>query len=360
MPRQLRAKLALALACATLILARPARAYETDQLTRRDEPLADILPLANQHMDDLLAEAVTRTNRRTGCHLDVEATRQMLARQILRLAGGNATVPDRGLVRQFGFTRYAAWIERQDIGRRGFLDRDDIFSDLSFWQSPVLRAVGPAGTVLVAGTLMGTDKFDHFFELGYDYYVRSGWGEDPESARAFGTATERTYLGLLTSRTFSFADLAANEDGYEFFSGLLDPGSELVLDGEGCVVQSRPWDWAEIVSWEWDEVQNPSVFVPVVQGSVAARLLTHKDEVCASYAKWGSPAYLEHLSEVLDAWPPYVVGAAPARSDPFQLERLCEGDPVYGAGRPWKGEGRGAAGTKVRRPEQPLRERQQP
>lgn len=346
MPRQHRAPRPLALVCALAVSSRAARAYETDQLTRRDEPLADILPMANRHMDDLLNQAVARTNRRTGCHLPVEATRQVLAREILRVTGGNGTVPDRGLVRMFGFSRYSAWIERQDIGRRGFLDRDDIFSDLSFWQSPVLRAVGTSGTVLVAGTLMGTDKFDHFFELGYDYYARSGWGEDPEAARAFGTASERTYFGMLTSRTFSFADLAANEDGYQFFSGLLAPGSDLALDDQGCVVQSHPWDWSAIVSWEWDEVQNPSVFVPIVQGSVAARLQAHKDEVCASYARWGSPGYLEHLDEVLDAWPPYVVGAAPARSDPFQLERLCHGDPVYGQGRPWKGEGAESAASK--------------
>lgn len=320
---------ALKLLVCLALLVRPAAAYETDQLTHREDPLEDVLPLANRRMDEILTLAVERTNRRTDCQLGREVTRQVLARQIRRLGGGLGLVPDRGLVRMWGYSRFSAWLERQAVGRRAFLVRDDIFSELGFWQSPILRGVGPSGTFKVAGTLIGADKFDHFFELGYDYYLQSAWGTWPEQGLAFGTASERTFFGMMTSRTFSFADLASNADGYYFFAELLTEGSVLRMGEDGCVQQVRPWDWTEWVTWEWDEVLNPSVYVPVVQGEISEFLAAHREDVCRSYEIWGGPAYQEHLDRVLTAWPPYAVGPAPARSDPYQLERLCRGDPLY-------------------------------
>lgn len=312
-----------------LLAARPASAYETDQLTHRVTDLPDIVVEANVRMDILLERAMEATNRRTGCKLGLEATRVELARQIRRQGGGFGVVPERGPVRMWGFSRFSAWVESSGVGLNGFIERDDIFSTITLRDSAILKLAGPSGTVRIAGQLVGTDKFDHFFELGYDYYLRSDWGLDPDSAIAWGTATERTYFGTLTSRTFSFADLRSNLDGYWFYATLLEPGSVVALDAAGCAVQARPFDWADYVTWEWDEVLNPSVYVPAVQAAVREVLEQNRETVCAEYARWGGEAYSEHLARVLSSWPPYALGPAPARSDPFQLQRLCTGDPIY-------------------------------
>lgn len=312
-----------------LALSGPARAYETDQLTHRNSPLDDLVDEANEHMGELLRRAAEVTNTRTGCSAGLERTRQVLAGQIHRFTGAYALVWRRGLVRMWGYSRYAAWLENRPGQKRSFSRRYDIFADLTFMDSPVLHNVGPCGTVKVAGVTLGTDKFDHFFSVGYDYYERSGWGASPEEAVAWGTATERTYWGTLTSRTFSFADLRSNYDGLRMYMGLLEGDSPMQRGEDGCVELARPWDWREILTWEYDEVLNPSVFAPIVQDAITQTLYRRREEVCAEYAEWGGDAYREHLRTVLASWPPYVSGPAPARSDPFQLDRLCYGDPLW-------------------------------
>lgn len=315
-----------------ILLSEPARAYETDQLTHRNSPLDDLVDEANEHMGELLRRAAAVTNSRTGCSAGLERTRQVLAGQIRRFSGAYSLVWRRGLVRMWGFSRYAAWLETRPGQKRSFFHRYDMFADLTFMDSPVLHAVGPCGTVKVAGTTLGTDKFDHYFVVGYDYYERSGWGASPDEAVAWGTATERTYWGTMTSRTFSFADLRANYDGLHMYMGLLEPGSTMQRDEQGCVVMDHPWDWRDILTWEYDEVLNPSVFAPIVQDAISQTLYERRDEICAEYAEWGGDAYRAHLRAVLASWPPYVAGPAPARSDPFQLDRLCYGDPLWSQG----------------------------
>lgn len=317
-----------------MALAGPGHAYETDQLTHRNNALDDLVDEANQHMDELLGRAIEVTNARTGCSAGLERTRQVLASQIHRFAGRDALVWNRGVVRMWGFTRYAAWLETRPAQKRSFSRRYDIFADLTFIDSPVLFAVGPCGTVKVAGVTLGTDKFDHYFTVGYDYYEKSGWGANPDAAVTWGTATERTYWGTLTSRTFSFADLRANYDGMAMYMGLLEGDSPLQRGEDGCVVQARPWDWRETITWEYDEVLNPSVFAPLIQDVISQTLYERREELCAEYAEWGGDAYREHLRTVLASWPPYVLGPAPARSDPFQLDRVCFGDPLWSKGAP--------------------------
>ncbi|MCA9491998.1 MAG: hypothetical protein KC621_18825, partial [Myxococcales bacterium] len=57
-------------------------AYETDQLTWRDRPLADADERLGELLEPLLAEAVTRTNERTACTGSDEEVRDELAAQI--------------------------------------------------------------------------------------------------------------------------------------------------------------------------------------------------------------------------------------------------------------------------------------
>ncbi|MDP2309666.1 MAG: hypothetical protein Q8P18_26840 [Pseudomonadota bacterium] len=62
-----------------LMLSFPAAAYETDQLTARDQPLEDGLALANARVNELFVTAVERVNQRTRCKASDERTRRVLA-----------------------------------------------------------------------------------------------------------------------------------------------------------------------------------------------------------------------------------------------------------------------------------------
>lgn len=302
----------------------PARAYETDQLTHRSRPLADAAPVADALADEVLATAIRHTNRRTGCRAGPDRTRRVLARQIYRHAARSRPIWSRGPFRMWGHGRYSALLETDTrVERFDFADRDDVFGGLSLRESVILHLAGPASTVQIAGVRVGTDKFDHFFQEGYRYFERSHWGAVPVLAVEWGTRTERTYFGTLTSRTFSFADLRANYDGYEFYAGLLREGSPIRRQDDGCVGQVRPWAWSAIVDWQYDEVLNPSVFAPIVQWGLQRRLDETRDQVCAEYRDWGGEPYRETLSRALHGTPSYLYGPYPTRGDPFQLDALC-------------------------------------
>ncbi|MFH1466104.1 MAG: hypothetical protein ABIO70_17095 [Pseudomonadota bacterium] len=303
-----------------------ALAYESDQLTERSLPLEDASPLADARVDELLAQAVAVTNERTGCRADLEQTRRLLAREIHGAVGGVVRVPAQGQQPAMTFGAYAAWLATAPVERRSFGDRRDIYGEVPWWHNIILDAVGPAPTVRLGDTLVGIDKIDHFWMQGYLYFRQSHWGLEEEKAVRWGTHTEHAIWGLATTDIFSFADLAANFDGYAFYDALLRPGSLLGIDGRGCVVQRRPWRWNEHVDWQWDEVQNPSAYQPAVLASLRLWLLDHRDEVCAGLDEAAAVALSARVEEAILQAYPYVLGRVPARVDPFALHALCFGD----------------------------------
>lgn len=302
-------------------------AYETDPLTDRHIPLADVTEAASLVVNERLAQAVAETNARTRCDATPQRTLRILAREVHDRTGRAATIPSRGLVRGHGYTVYSTWLETDDgVDRRSFLDtRDDIFSDLDITESLILATAGTSSTFQLAGVVVGSDKPDHFWDLGYAYFRKSGWGEHPERGIAHGVATERGIYGLATSRAFSYADLSANYAGFQWYARLLTDQSELQLDADGCVVQVAPFDWSTWVTWDWDEALNPPLFTPVVERGVQRHLLANRDDYCASYHVWATAEDRARLEASLSARPTYATGAPTDRSDPYRLDALCTG-----------------------------------
>lgn len=301
----------------------PALAYETDQLTERDQPLADVVDAANMKVDELLAQALVQVNASPGCTATEQELRRALSETIHSLTSRDEFVPGRKLA-GLGYGHYSAWMETNLPDTRSFADRRDIYGAVGPGGSVILDEIGPCSTFLLAGVLVGSDKPDHFFGEGYEYAVRSKWGRRRGRAIRWGTFTEITYYGLLTSAVFSYADLATNLDGHDFYAGLLRAGSILQRGADGCVYQARPFDWAEWVDARWDEVLNPSVYPHRVQRRVGEHLRAHREGYCSAYARWGA-GYADALYPTLQEPVPYAGRRAPARVDPYQLDRLCFG-----------------------------------
>jgi hypothetical protein len=305
-----------------LLLLPAALAYETDQLTDRGEPLEDVLDPANARMDVLLGEAVVRANLDTRCQGTDAQMRVALGRRIFQQTSRDTYVSGRDGLEGFGYGAYSAWLETAPIDKRTFTDRHDIYGEVAPGEGFILSAAGVCSTIRLGGVLLGTDKLDHFLGEGYAYAEVSHWGEYPERALRWGTRTELTIFGMMTSSAFSFADLRANWDGYRFYSGLLGPDSEFRRTEEGCVTQSRPFDWTEWINTEYDEVLNPPVYVTRVAREVTARLAERRDAYCRGYEEWGVGLASRVLAE-LAGDPGYVWYGAPERTDPFQLDALC-------------------------------------
>ena len=111
----------------------------------------------------------------------------------------------------------------------------------------------------VAGILSGTDKLDHFFDQGYEYWYLSKDGTNTARALAYGVNSERGLFGITLSGVFSFGDLRGNWQGYQFYKNL---ASYFVVRPDGRMAQIRSFDWADWIDWQFDEILNPSYYTP--------------------------------------------------------------------------------------------------
>lgn len=308
-----------------LLLGASALAYESDTLTDRHLELVDVTDLLDARVNEVILESIEATNERTGCDGDVERAHRLLARAIHVRTSANELVADRGGLRAFGFDRYSAWIENGGVPHRDFNDRRDIFGTLTFKEAPLLCWAGVCSTVNVSGLFVGTDKLDHFFEEGYNAWRRADYGLDPYRAIDWATRTENGKYGLESSEAFSYADLRADYDGMRFYHELLAPGGVAVMGEDACLDAAAPFAWGDWIDWSYDEVLNPPVYTPSAQIGVTRHLVENRDAYCGSYAIWGGPSYQAHLERVLSEPVPYATLEAPPRTDPYQLETLCEG-----------------------------------
>jgi hypothetical protein len=309
---------------ATVLLLLPtASAYETDQLTDRLRAFVDVAPEADAKADELLQLAARRTNEETRCRASPRATARILASHIYAVTSHPEFVKNRGELQGLGYGAYAAWLESAPgLDRRTFTDRDDIYGELKPTESLVLGTVGVCSTVQIAGVRMGTDKPDHFWEQGYEYLVASAFGRHDEAAVRWGTWSELGTYGLLTSNVFSFADLYANWQGYQFYKELLQPGGVMQRDDDGCVTEARPFHWSEWLDDAADEVYDPPVYTKRVRESVRAHLAEERDVVCADYARWGTEASARR-AEIVAREAPHASSEAPSRVDEWGLDDLC-------------------------------------
>lgn len=111
--------------------------------------------------------------------------------------------------------------------------------------------------VKVAGVLAGTDKIDHFFDQGYEYWRLSNDGANAARAINYGVDSEYGWFGLIPAGVFSYADLRANWRGYQFYLCL---PSLFQIDQHGRMRQVRRFDWRYWIDWQFDELLNPNAY----------------------------------------------------------------------------------------------------
>jgi hypothetical protein len=193
------------LIASVLAAAGSAAAMETDQFTTPRAPLYDIGPTLSRKISDIIE------SDRTG-----HDPEQVLSDWV----GSNIFV-----------SRLVSWVKqiRVEGGTVGFLP--------NVFRSIYARAFSPvpfsfvfdSPTVNIHGFYLGTDKIDHFFQQGYEYYGEVKHAQaGAESAAiaeavARGVKEEHTYYGTAVSGIYSNADLAANYAGMKFYLNLRQP-----------------------------------------------------------------------------------------------------------------------------------------
>jgi hypothetical protein len=159
------------------------------------------------------------------------------------------------------------------------------------------------GIYRMGDTVFGADKLGHFLQLGYSMYLADGQKRKPEfkdirplfskfsdiisgdtkfrkqlQSQGLDLAYEYSHFqengewGMKGPMARSWADMAANVEGYKFWSDLTGGENPYVKKGaDGRWIQVRQFDWAEYITPAWDEAVNRTDYDPRFADQVEKR-----------------------------------------------------------------------------------------
>ena len=245
---KLRSRLAaLLIGVAVAGLPAAATAYETDQFTNRDMPIADSTEILNRRVNETIEEIVDGWKKGHDELAVVSA--------IYHEIGGHHWVDK--------LERWA--MKSEQVEKLETPRYDSVFSHLPLYAVRVTKFFGVGKTFRLNDQLIGSDKIGHFLSQGRKYYKRYRRSGSEAQAGERSAYTERALFGRMTTGSYSNADLVANYEGHRFYRSLFEddivPGKLAILrwENDGWIVQ-RNFDWADHVNEYWDEALNVNHF----------------------------------------------------------------------------------------------------
>ena len=218
---------------------------ETDHYTLADSEITDITNELNAYSNSSLADVLEKLNREGDCNAKVaeadpfdfdedyddfitheKTAEEKLYKELTQI------FPNHGkskLINDFldgNITRtiiplkesvYKEWTKRT-----GFLLGRDGAAESPLALSPLIK---------VGGYVIGVDKLEHMFGMGYAYFKRHHInGMSLRRGLKIGIASEKTYLGgnMLATGVFTYADLAANFNGMRFWNHMLQKEDDVL------------------------------------------------------------------------------------------------------------------------------------
>ena len=176
---------------------------------------------------------------------------------------------------------------------------DSIYRDIDYLEGFSLKLKELSDVIRIDGHLIGLDKLGHFFAEGWEYFERTRYGQETlEDALRWGSQQEAGKFGYSTTGIYSFADLAANLDGWRFWNDILhtrdDPLEGMLANLFGaplveCEVRivaslkhrkivrgwrvNRSFDVSDYVGGAWDEGNNCNSYAdPAIEEKVDTRI----------------------------------------------------------------------------------------
>lgn len=243
-----------ALTCTTL-LAPSARSTEVDDVTTYHEPLADSEAVINAHAEEIIADLLAKN---PPCDMERFAKRAGVALK------GNVIF---GVLEKFANDSSLVQKHRIPV-------RQSIYRGTPFEPSVVSRVMGLGPTVNVAGLRIGTDKIGHFLAMGFDLFHRYQWTRSIESLVEQSRWEEEGFWGGISTGVISLGDVAANLDGFLFWSDFLGQSrNPFFACDDGRLRQIRPFRLSDYVTAAWSEAINCSDYSSADYMSVMEKTL---------------------------------------------------------------------------------------
>jgi hypothetical protein len=287
--------IALLISCS---LIQVAQASETDNFTKRDLEV-DAREWLNEQMNAAIQQAVQTA------------------------APGDPTSIHKQLFKNLGglfWAKIEHWDDHPESPAHKLPIEESIFRDVGEvrGQGNIIRKLFKfknyysPGRYRMDEVVFGADKLGHFLQVGYAMYLAVMRKENPKfkDARpfyvraaeyftgdrkfsensnlrgedlvlAYSRYQENTSWGMEGPMARSFGDMAANLEGYRFWSEFTGGKNPIVkMDSNGKWKQVRTFDWANYVNIAWDEAVNRTDYHEVIREKVEARIKEVLGESC--------------------------------------------------------------------------------
>ena len=257
------------------------RAFETDQFSNRQQPIADATSLLNKQVNLAIGQSITGLN---GARNEMK-----VVNGIYNIIGGKHWVDK--------LERWA--MDSSEVERLITPAHESIYQGHPFWATRVAAFFGVGATLNINGVLVGTDKIGHFLSQGRKFYRRWIKMNDESQAAQHSAYTERAIFGQMSTGSYSNADLVANYEGYRFYRSLFEDN---IIEGKPAILEwkqdhwimQRPFDWADHVNDYWDEALNINYYDKLLYPHMKTRLLL----LCDDYHS-APESFVIHDEEVL-------------------------------------------------------------
>ncbi len=223
------------LAAICLFLSLKSFGAETDNFSNRKVPLADASQAVNGLITSYINQAIAayKKDGNQGCNENALLTKYLRIKL-------DTNFPD-----IYGAIEGSSQISKGQASR--------IYSDSEIWG-------GSASTININGTLVGSDKIDHLLSHGYYYYLKANKTGNVNDALELGISQENGCWGLACNKVKSYGDLAANYQGFLFWSKIFDDDDGFIVCEKGNFVLKKSIRIQDFVTDAMDEAINCSSF----------------------------------------------------------------------------------------------------
>ena len=250
------------IASAALILITLNQAYgaEVDQFTTRHLELKNSTDIVNNEANRHVEESL-KILEKSGC--DENLLYEELKKGFANHKNGKLTIH---------------MLHEKEFPRHQIALSESVYADWNRFDGYLLGRPAAAASPLALGPLVnidgirvGTDKFEHIFGRGFQYFKRFHLKQRSlKSVMKYGIRGEKTIFGgnILATGVFSYADLAANFNGMRFWNHMLQLRPDILGDNHGpyisCqdnqFVQVKKIDFRHYIDESMDESINCSKF----------------------------------------------------------------------------------------------------
>jgi hypothetical protein len=278
---------------------------EIDSVTPRRVQLPDSVAAINDILNQRILEGIQKANARQGYSSDTEdyldgwkatfCDEEALYKELRKAIFQSFTV-------SLGLKGYDLDMQLRELlaGQSYSLAlNDSIYRDINYIEGFSLNLKELSAVVKLHEYLVGLDKVGHLFAQGWQYFDMTAFdGATLDEVLDWGRQKEAGLYGYTTTGIFSYADLAANLNGWRFWNKVLlktdDPLQGIIANFfarpyVSCSVQIidsirhrkliRAWetsahfDLQNYLDGAWDEGNNCNSYAdPTIEEKVTARI----------------------------------------------------------------------------------------